>query len=499
MKFRQFLKSDLAFLGLLAFLLVMTAGGHIVQGDEETMFRVTQSIFEKGRLDVGGEEIVFPSQSAHFLPSNDELILTTSGVPGRDGLYFSKYGIGQSIAAIPLYILGSWVDDFRPDDFHVRPQGWDSRLWVAMLNPLVLAGCGWLAVSFGKALGYSTRTSRWIAFGAVFSTFLWPYVKTFYSQPGAAFMLLGAVTSAFRWKQTRKKAWLWWFSAACAGIILFRISAVLILPAFLIYFIFFIPESRLRDWIFPFVLGTGLALGITAGYNWLRFGSFLTAGYDEIAWTTPLLYGLYGLLFSAGKGVVFYAPLLVLSLIAGILFASQHRGEAVLILSLWVTYLAFYAPHNYWTGGFNWGPRFLLPVIPLAFIPLGSLLEDNTIRGAKSLFFVLFGLGIFLQIPAIIVDQSRFLYQHFEETQAPEAYSLTIEDFSYSPLINQWKVSVDLLRAYSIPATWGQARSALTELSWHSTAGLEARAVLVSDFLRRNTIDFWWIHLYLLR
>ncbi len=87
--------------------MILSAGGHVVAGDEETMFRVTQNWLEGRGIAVSREELFIPAQTyPGFLPTQPETLPTTSAVPGRDGNTYSKYGIGVSLAAAPLYLGG---------------------------------------------------------------------------------------------------------------------------------------------------------------------------------------------------------------------------------------------------------------------------------------------------------------------------------------------------------------------------------------------------------
>jgi hypothetical protein len=313
----------------------MSAGGHLVAFDEETMFRVTQNLVSGKGLAIGNETLVIPAQSNPlFLPSKAERIPSTSTAIGKGGLSYSKYAIGQSLLAIPLYFAGYlWQGLFSSISAVELPVS-ASRLAISMLNPIALALTGWLLVLFGRALGYSVRTARGIALACVFTSFAWPYVKTFYPQPSAAFLLLAITYSAYRWRTSSNSRWLWLLSCSLAAMILIRLDTVIVLPALVLYLALGAsPDQRWR-WILPLAAGLAVSGAATLAYNWSRFGSFISTGYDEIAWNNPILGGLYGLLFSPGKGVFIYAPLLILGLAAMAIFIKSHRSEALLFTGL---------------------------------------------------------------------------------------------------------------------------------------------------------------------
>lgn len=73
----------------------------------------------------------------------------------------------------------------------------------------------------------------------------------------------------------------------------------------------------------------------------------------------PFIFGLFSLLFSFGKGVLFFAPGLLL-----ILHARRQRPQLGPFFELSIAYLAglllVYSSWWAWYGGWKWGPRFLL-------------------------------------------------------------------------------------------------------------------------------------------
>lgn len=481
--------SHWAFFGLLLSVLILSAGGHLVSGDEETMYRVTQNVLRGDGIAVGREQLTLPAAANPlFLPQHEEAMETTSSVPGRDGNTYSKYGIGQSLAAIPLYLAGrAWGVLFANNTD-------TARLAVSWLNAISLAGVGALLARFGEVLGYRRNTSRVVALGAIFTSFAWPYVKTFYPQPTTALLLLGAVYGAYRWRQTTEKRWLWLFASTVGLMLLFRLSAVVAVPALIIYLVVVSPPQKRWSALFPFGLAGFLSFAATGLYNGVRFGSPLATGYAEVAWTTPMLNGLYGLLFSPGKGVFLYAPLLLLSLVAALLFYQRFRPETWLLGGIWLGFFLFYAPYNFWTGGFNWGPRFLLPIMMVSHLPLCALLESSQIKWRWLLFWSVFVVGFLLQFPAILVDHSRYLTAQLAEApNKAEAYTETIYQLEKSPLVRQWPTALTLINAYGQQNTWEAAATEMENLALAGAGVQNGVELLQSEFSRRNTIDFWWL------
>ena len=159
-----------------------------------------------------------------------------------------------------------------------------------------------------------------------------------------------------------------------------------------------------------------------------------------------------------------------------------------------LSYLFLYAPYNFWTGGFNWGPRFLLPVIPLLILPLGTLLEDRIIIGGRAAFYSLFCMGLLIQVPAILVDHSRYLFSIIEGDDAV-TYADTVFEVQHSPLMNQWPTAIERMKAYLNPESKDVImfqRNSIKDLAPDIQNG---QAILISDFLRRNTLDLWWLNL----
>src|SRR5438132_10767766 len=78
---------------LLISVYTLTSSGNAVDVTDDGMVRyaVTQSLVERGAPD---------------LPAD---FGARWGIKGQDGHYYTKYGLGQSLLAIPFFLVGKWL------------------------------------------------------------------------------------------------------------------------------------------------------------------------------------------------------------------------------------------------------------------------------------------------------------------------------------------------------------------------------------------------------
>ena len=128
--------------------------------------------------------------------------------------------------------------------------------------------------------------------------------------------------------------------------------------------------------------------------SWVRRGSPWVTGYEGNAgaetiltysgrpgFSYPFFFGALSLLFSFGKGLVFFAPGLLLSFTAA---TASLKEELRRSYRLWIWFLIglvlVYSKWWAWYGGWTWGPRFLL----LGAIPASLALAVSLSRSEKS-------------------------------------------------------------------------------------------------------------------
>ncbi len=100
---------------------------------------------------------------------------------------YSKYAIGQSLLALPLYAAGLLGDRRNP----VLLNGNPFVPWGPFLSMLALGTLATLLAALGVArlagtLGYGPRTAALTALAYALTTEAWPYAKTFFGEPADA-------------------------------------------------------------------------------------------------------------------------------------------------------------------------------------------------------------------------------------------------------------------------------------------------------------------------
>jgi len=372
-----------------------------IDADGQALLAVAVTAVQHGRLDMN-------------VIGYTEWLLTPDGRMGNlgiDGALYAKKGLTPSLALIPLVELA-----------HILP--WLPIQATAMLfNAIITTATALALYTLACWLDYDEWTA--FALGLIFglATFAATYVKTLFGEPLAGLLLLLAVMFAYSYRQstfsrqplTQHSALSTFNSvlspqssvltrsslithdsllmtgtllALLIGVNTVNIVFVLVIAAY----IFWGQKIRLAD-IAKFFAPIALGLALLGVYNWARFGSPLTSGYhfaEGEGFNSPLLIGLYGLFFSPYRGLFWYNPILILAIPGWLMLRRRLPRLAWLTLALIALQALAFASWWSWHGGIVWGPRFLLPALPLATLALAPII--NAARKQRFLFVIL---GVF--------------------------------------------------------------------------------------------------------
>lgn len=417
---------------LLSGFYLLTMSGHTYSADEETMYAVARGIAEAGRVAVVVEDGA-PVAALR---------------PGLDGLGYSPYGVLPSLLALPLYWLGALAAPLGPG-----AHDYASRLAIGALNAPVTAAAAALLAHWARRLGAGRGWA--IALAALYGlgSFAWPYARTFFSEPLAALLLLIAAERVHAAGEAEGAPRPLFISGLAAGLLLTtRIAAGVALPVIGLYLLWVCwgvwGRSRLHALRAAFAWLIGLLPGalLLAWYNLARFGTPLASGYASEAglFTAPLGEGLYGLLLSPGKGLIWYAPALLLALPGSYSLwrrgGAGGRGAVLLGWGLFLSHLLLYARWGEWQGGGVWGPRFLLPVVaPLLLLAAGVWREDGPQLGSAGLRRYVLAAALALGLLGFAGNLGGVLL-NFGTYVVAEAPADKLHSWAGSPLVGHWRV-----------------------------------------------------------
>ncbi|MBI5831039.1 MAG: hypothetical protein HZB16_01845 [Armatimonadetes bacterium] len=449
-------------IGLMALgLCLLTTRGSLGGGqDEELPFLVTQSLWRTHHLAL--DEPTMAYVRTHVSQWTDAVR------EGRDGRYWSVFGPAQSLAALPLYTLASVVTAGQPETVAratlVR--------WCCALNPL-LTGLTAALLAWWLMLLAPERPRRAALAGllAVLATPLWPYAKTFMAEPLSALCFLAAAFAAGRAGHGRRVlCWAWCGGLALALAMLNRPHNLILWPA--LGLLAGWPRDPRRH------LAFGAAPAATAlwwlWFNTQRFGRPLDFGYlaaiqgDFSLSFLPV--GVVGQMLSPGRGLLWYAPLAVLVAWAwprrcsppcrppaigrtdtkapsplagrvGVGAAADHP-TSLLLLAACLTPLLFYGARSNWWGSWCWGPRYLVPILPL----LAVLAARGAERAPRWLVRVVVAWGVAAALAGLVTYNG--LYQDFV-WQRDGSFARLLWRPLDSPLVGHWlmlgRAPVDLM------------------------------------------------------
>ncbi|MET0388091.1 MAG: hypothetical protein ABW321_19120 [Polyangiales bacterium] len=325
---------------------------------------------------------------------------------GPDGRWYSKYPLMYVAQAVPAVFLREHVREWVNDVALVQ--------WLPATVPHAITATIAVGVmQLGLAFGASMLSAVLLGLSVVFTTPLWVSGRTLYSEPLQALVFVYVILAAVRARdETRRSAFAW--LGLLAGIALNTKITLGILPVAVLVDQLHERWTRRRViHLFGITLPCAL-IGVVAwlAYNKLRYGSVLAQGYSadrdgSIGFGVPLIAGLYGLTLSTGKSVFLYAPILLVSVTAIPRWWRARRRDLILLAIPVVTLFVLTAKWWAWAGDWGWGPRLIVPIIPLFALPALDAIERA--GWPRRIFLLLAAAGLYVQVLGISVDYGHFI------------------------------------------------------------------------------------------
>ncbi len=410
---------------------IYCAGGHLYSTDDDFRLRATKAILENG---------------------NVILYMHDDGYPVH-----CKYGITHLIMAIPLYLAGKGFYSIIPTGFD-----WATIFTTSLMQFTSAAACGIMFLTCLQ-LGYSRWVSLATALIMAFATITWPYSKHYFTEPLTATLMLASLWQLLRFKNRQKASGLL-FSGLLLGLAGLNSPQVfmLVVPVMGIYVLYLLyprPDGRCQNWsqftvlLLFYCIPLGLCLLAQLGYNYLRYDTPFATGYagdrgypsliydGSPGWSLAWWVGLEGYLFTPGKSVFLYSPVLVLSAVALNQFYKRNRHEAVLLIFIALLWMIFYTKWWAWHGDAAWGPRYTVPLTMLWFIPLAEAISWWPRRGwgfrLTVIGLVMF--GVVVQMAGIAIPFGDYFAQEVNPNSYEEQYLLHYVPH-FSPILGHWEM-----------------------------------------------------------
>jgi hypothetical protein len=471
-------RSDTGRLGLLVFAVALlvygaTAGGSLTTTDAVAAYELTESLVE--RRSVALEWNVVGLEAAL----------------GPDGRAYSPFGIAQSIVNIPFYLAGRELEAVTglrlgPPDAIRRAAVAGASVVAAALTVLVTFLFAW---RLSRDPAASVGASLVVAFG----TLLWPYSGFGFNTALTALFLLTGVYLLWTGRQPGEPSRVLWSGLAFGAASLTRHEMFLAaLPAAL-----WLLSDSTMTWRVRRRLVAMLAIGFTAAvalslwYNVARFGHPLDAGQlrDTNVRLGSTISGLYGLLFAPGQSLLLYAPIVVAGLATTIGLSTLDRSARRLILAFLLTFLLFYSSLVNWVGGRSYGPRYLVPLLPLVCVALAPAFVRFRATRLRLVLHGLILISVAVQIPGVLVDYSKVRLDHARTFHADAQ-----PDWRYA-----WDESSLVLNTRALGAavplnlrhlTGAEAPPPIARAAREGDRGFGQQLVF--------SLDLWWMYLFYL-
>ena len=331
-----------------------------------------------------------------------------SSFRGHDGRFYAKYTLGHPLLLAVAYALVKPLEGHVPATLYALFQ----RLAFGLVPALAVAGALALCLWRARALGYTTATCATWTLGMGVATGLWPATKTLLSEPTQAFLVTLIYALSVRALERPTPTLALGLGLACAHAYHTKITlalgagvAALALAAR--------PERRVaRLGAFALVVAAGVLAMLW--YNTVRSGTPWVLGYETgqdtvLGFCTPWWSGLAGLCISAGKGVFFYSPFLVLALAGGRAFLRRHPRDAQVALGLTLPQLLLYSTWNGWHGDWVWGPRFLVTFLPVIGMFALPAVERALAARRGVLLGALVSAGVAVQLLGVLVQPYTYI------------------------------------------------------------------------------------------
>ncbi len=306
-------------------------------------------------------------------------------VPRAGGDAVSPYGVGLPLLeAVPALLAGPWERWLGPGS---------SQTLFVMLQILLVGAAAACSGLLAHAFGAPASGVNLAVVATALASPLWAYAASGYSEPLQAAALAGSLLlsiHAARAERAGVRTWLAAGAGALAGYaVLTKSTNLLLVPLLLAPLVLDQPQARSgRERLRTVAAGAAtaaLVLALWLAVEMQRFGHPFSS-YGDQRFSHPLLDGLWRLTVGPNVGLALFFPLLLLAPLGAVRLArsSGQRGSLLALVGAPLYLLVISAAWWAFDGTCGWGPRLLVPAVPLlaALSGLASAASHRTLVAA---------------------------------------------------------------------------------------------------------------------
>ncbi len=396
-------------------------------------FTLLFSLTSRARL-YGGDDLAYLAIARNWVVFGTPM----EGV-APPGLRPSKFPIGQAIVDLPVAKL-----------FHGAMENgvtWRNYALQMLAMGIYQAAWGALQVVVLFLLLRRLRIEHWAAvltavlYGV--GTQVWPGTQRAYADQTITLMLLIGFWGLLLYRDGGQRRGLAIAASGLGFCLLLKPTTLLFAGVYSVAALCLIRQQAVGSWagvarrwreLLLWALPLTIGLAALLYYNYWRYGNVTQFGYNEgqdasLGFSMPWYSGVFGLLLSPGKGIVFYNPVVLLGIWGVRAFYRRHLLPALLVLAITLAHLAIYSSWWAWHGDWYWGPRFMGGTIPLLMIPvafclvrLRSMCQGWERRLAVAGVAVVALVAICVQLLGTILVNSEYLWM-LDNDVHPRIYS----------------------------------------------------------------------------
>jgi hypothetical protein len=380
--------------------------------NETSLFDLTRAIVDEGRLEI------------------DNYYNDTTDRSFYNNHYYSNKPIGLPLLSVPIhaswkFIYYSFVSQSTNNnkslynyDYIPIIAGNDAKIFVYSNLDLLIKISMILVALFTSSLfsaltvlliykmsNYFIKKEKYrilviIIYGL--ATLAFPYATSMYSHPVATFFIFFSFYLLFKVKFDKLSNKYIIFAGLASGCAIITDHLSLIIGLLLL--IYLLTFNRKKKIIIVFLLANLLAISPVLVYNFFIFGTPFESIYKyldptvyiESCFTNRNTAGynisfepfiILRLLFFPHLGLFFYYPILILSFYGLIEMYKKYKVETLFIIVSFLLTTVLVSMHTFWHSG-NFGPRFLLVIVPFFVIPFFYLFEKINLKVILPLLIV---------------------------------------------------------------------------------------------------------------